>query len=103
MVSFVGDDEVFVRRLEQSFSLNKLCMDGCTLNKLCMDGCTLNKLCMDGCTPYGARLEKQYIGDERNRTRRYDHNTIECELKPFRVTKIYHSSSTDRVVYNASN
>ena len=84
-VSFVGDNETFVQSLAQSFSLKKLYMDGHTL--------------------FGAHLEEQHIRDEWNRTRRYYHNvnTIECELKPFRVSKIFRSSTPDKILYNASS
>ena len=81
-VSFVGDNEAFVQSLAQSFSLKKLYMDGHS--------------------PFGARLEEQHIRDEWKRTGYY-HNTIECELKPFRVSKIFRSSTPDEVFYNSSS
>jgi hypothetical protein len=78
--SFAGDEENFVRRIDEVSSLTKVVLDGCT--------------------PFGTRLEKENTCNENDRTSRSllwfsttdytftNVNTIECQLKPFQVTKI---------------
>ena len=77
ITSFAEDEETFIRRIDEVSSLTKVVLDGCT--------------------PFGARLEKENIGNENDRTSLFwhsttdytlMHNTIECQLKPFQVTKI---------------
>jgi Ran GTPase-activating protein (RanGAP) involved in mRNA processing and transport len=78
--SFAGDEEDFIRRIDEVSSLTKVVLDGCT--------------------PFGTRLEKENTCNENDRTSRSllwfsttdytftNVNTIECQLKPFQVTKI---------------
>ena len=72
MVSFVESEEDFICRIDKQSSITKVVIDGCT--------------------PFGLCLEEKYLEDENVRTlcffKDYS-NTIECQLKPFQVTKIY--------------
>ena len=83
-MSFVGDEEEFIKKIDMS---------------------SVTKVFIDGCTPFGARLEAK-LPDKNTRTiaigGRYWHNTIECQLKPFQVTKIYRKDSPDKVFYHHS-
>jgi hypothetical protein len=80
IITSFKDEENFIRRIDEVSSLTKVVLDGCT--------------------PFGTRLEKENTCNENDRTSRSllwfsttdytftNVNTIECQLKPFQVTKI---------------
>ena len=70
----LADEEDFIRRIDEHSCVTKLYIDGNT--------------------PLGKKFEEKYISDEYKRTLLYSSspNTIECQLKPFKVLRIYNKN-----------
>ena len=78
ITSFVEDEDDFFHRVDQLSSLTKVIFDSSTA--------------------FGRSLEEIYLQVNDQSC----HHTIECQLKPIRVTKIYHRTNPSRVLYHCT-
>ena len=74
MASFTGNEDNFICKIEQVSCIAKIIIDASI--------------------PLGERLEAEHLKE----TDRWD-NTIECQLRPTLVTKIYRKTNPDKVLY----
>ena len=74
----LADEEDFIQRIDEHSSVTKLYIDGNT--------------------PLGKHFEEKYISDEYKQTWLYSSspNTIECQLKPFKVLRIYNKNHPNK-------